>query len=255
MRACAWGACTGWACSTSLAPADQVVGVERVAGHVQRRALVLHRHADDGVLGAVGQLAHDGSAPRWLRRRASARLETRSWNSFRNEFPSISARNLALARWSSIGVPSPASTCAAASTVSASQAVPPAPPRWRAPGWAWPRPRRVRCAPCGPVPSATSIANADRHRRDVVEGPLGDLVERRRGRGREGYDDLGDQLARLADGLAVAGEVLAQRHGSLTVGRGENHARLESQQHRGRVADGRAGAEVATERGAVADQP
>ena len=36
-----------------LAAADEVVGVERVAGHVQGRALVLHGHADDGVLGAV----------------------------------------------------------------------------------------------------------------------------------------------------------------------------------------------------------
>ena len=60
-----------------LAAADQVVGVERVAGDVQRRALVLHRHADDGVVGAVAQLAHDAAPRRGRGRRASACHETR----------------------------------------------------------------------------------------------------------------------------------------------------------------------------------
>ena len=82
------------------------------------------------------------------------------WNSFRNEFPSISARNLALARWSSIGVPSPASTRAAASTVSASQGRPSS-----AASVASAR-MGVAATPPSPIralrtwPSATSTANA-----------------------------------------------------------------------------------------------
>ena len=39
-------------------PDDEVVGVERVAGDVQRRALVGQREPDDGVVGPVGQPAH-----------------------------------------------------------------------------------------------------------------------------------------------------------------------------------------------------
>ena len=39
----------------------QVVGVERVAGDVQRRALVGQGEADDRVVGALGQVAHSRS--------------------------------------------------------------------------------------------------------------------------------------------------------------------------------------------------
>ena len=41
----------------------QVVGVERVAGDVQGRALVGQGEADDRVVGALGEVAHSAASP------------------------------------------------------------------------------------------------------------------------------------------------------------------------------------------------
>ncbi len=45
-----------------LGALHQVVGVQRGAGDVLDGALVRHRDADDGLLGTLGQVAHDGTA-------------------------------------------------------------------------------------------------------------------------------------------------------------------------------------------------
>ncbi len=93
------------------------------------------------------------------------------------------------------------------------------------------------------------------HAGDVVEAPLGDLVEAgRRGEGQRD-PDRPDQLVGLLDGGPVAGEVVRQGDLPLASGRGEHEARVERQQRRCGVADGGGRAEVAPEGGAVADQP
>ncbi len=199
----------------ALAPADQVVGVERVAGHVQRRALVLHRHADDGVRGrSLSRLTTDPPIGGRGGRACASR------NPFveqlpATKFPSISARNLALARWSSIGVPSPASTLRRRLDRSRR-------PRrvlqrrlgGGAPGWAWPRPRRVRCAPCGPVP--VGDVDGERpppHDEMSSKGRLAILWNAVVAAAGRGTTISVMSSPGLTDGLAVAGEVRAQRHG------------------------------------------
>ncbi len=95
----------------------------------------------------------------------------------------------------------------------------------------------------------------DGHAGDVVEAPLGDLVERRQpGQGQRDAHRL-DQLVGAAHALPVAGEVVGQGDLALAVDAGQHQARLQGEQRGRRVADRRAGAEVAAERGAVADQP
>ena len=74
-------------------------------------------------------------------------------------------------------------------------------------------------------------------------------------RERPGHHDLLDQLVGGADALPVAGEVVGQRHDPLAAHRGQHQLRLQREQGRRGVADRRAGAEVAAEGRAVADQP
>ena len=129
------------------APAPGRRGARRACGRPGRRCRAPGRSraaprsraaldADDGAVGAVG----DRSL-----RHAADRLGASRPQSLRRLLPSIAARYAAQARWSSIGVPSPRSTAAAASTVSAGpRPARPAPPRCRVPGSAWPPPRRGR---------------------------------------------------------------------------------------------------------------
>ena len=96
---------------------------------------------------------------------------------------------------------------------------------------------------------------SDRDAGDVVEAPLGDLVEGRDRRQRQRDAHRADQLAGTAHALPVAGEVVGQRDLALAVGVGEHHRRLQREQHRRAVTDGRAGAQVAAEGRTVADEP
>ena len=215
----------------------QVVGVQRVPGDVQGRTLVLHRHADDGVLGSVRQLAHD-SAP-----------------SFRSALPSMTDRNSALARWSEIGVPSPASTRAADSMVSSSQGLPS-----RACSVAVarigvaatpPRPMRALVT----APSSMSSANATATLLMSSNGRLAILwnaVVVAAGRGTT-TSVISSPAARTDSRYPV--KYSASGTVRTPSARGEHHARLQGQQHRRRVADRGSGAQVAAEGGAVADQP
>src|SRR5690606_26970294 len=94
----------------------------------------------------------------------------------------------------------------------------------------------------------------DRDAGDVVEASLGDLVEGGHLRERQRDAHGANQLIRTAHRLAVAGEVVGQVDFALAVDGCQHQARTESEQRGRAVADGRAGSEVATERGAVADQ-
>src|SRR5690349_16328126 len=92
----------------------EVVGVEGLAGHVQRRRLVRDLLADNGIGWAFGQGAH---APTSCGVAVSA-------CSLRSAVPRVAVRYAALARWSSIGVPSARITAAASRTTSALHARP-----------------------------------------------------------------------------------------------------------------------------------
>ena len=93
------------------------------------------------------------------------------------------------------------------------------------------------------------------HARDVVEAALRDLVERGdRGQWQRQADRF-DQLVGLPDALPVTGEVVGQQHLALAHGRGQHQPRVQREQRRRGVADGRGRAQVAAERGSVADQP
>ena len=86
-----------------------------------------------------------------------------------------------------------------------------APARWRWPAAGWRRRRPARWRPARRPRPVTSSGEGHGHAGDVVEPPLGDLVEGD-GRGQRQRDaHRPDQLARLPDGLPVAGEVLGQR--------------------------------------------
>ncbi len=90
---------------------------------------------------------------------------------------------------------------------------------------------------------------------DVVEPPFGDLVEGD-GRGERQRDPDGpDELAGLHERLPVAGEVLSQRYLAVATGAGQHQRGLQRQQRGRGVADGGCRADVATDGGAVADQP
>ena len=83
-------------------------------------------------------------------------------HSFRSALPSIAERNAALARWSSIGVPSPDSTTAAASTVSSVHGRPVSTAsvaRARI-GVAATPPRPIRTAPTTPFSTSRAKATA-----------------------------------------------------------------------------------------------
>ena len=69
-------------------PVDQVVGVERLAGDVQRRGLVRHLQADDRVLRPVGQGGEGGVAHAWT----SVRSPGFAARNFNNDVRSIAAR-------------------------------------------------------------------------------------------------------------------------------------------------------------------
>jgi hypothetical protein len=72
---------------------------------------------------------------------------------------------------------------------------------------------------------------------DVVEAALGDLVEGREvGQGQRDADGP-DEFVRPADGLPVAGEVVAQRDLPLAIGRGEDDGGVECEESRRGVAD------------------
>ncbi len=101
---------------------------------------------------------------------------------------------------------------------------------------------------------ADAEGERDRDARDVVEPALGDLVERGDPRQRQRDPHRADQLVGAADAPAVAGEVLLERDDPLAARRDQHDAGAERQQRGTRVADRRAGAEVAADRGAVADE-
>ena len=147
-----------------------------------------------------------------------------SAHSLRSDCPSIAARNSALARWSLIGVPSPASTSAAASTVSAAQGRPSSAASVAS--------ARIGVAATPPSP-IRAFGRRRRRRRARSRWPRDEMSSKGRlailwnavsVAGRQRHDHLGDQLARAAYGLAVAGEVVRQRHGPLPSGRGEHDA-------------------------------
>ena len=164
-------------------------------------------------------------------------------------------RYSALARWSLSGVPSRPSASAAARAVSRFHGLPMS--------IASVSRARIGVAATPPRPIRASAHDAvvhverepDRDAGDVVEAALGDLVERREvGQGQRDADRP-DELVRPADGLAVAGEVVAQRDLALTLGRREDDAGVEGEESGRGVADRRTGAEVAADGRAVADQP
>ena len=90
---------------------------------------------------------------------------------------------------------------------------------------------------------------------DVVEATLGDLVEGRQRGQRPRDDDADDQLVRSSQGLPVAGEVVGQPDRPLPCGRDQDQRRVQGEQHGRCVPDRRAGAQVPTQGGGVADQP
>ena len=90
---------------------------------------------------------------------------------------------------------------------------------------------------------------------DVVEPALGDLVERADRGDRQRDADRLDQLIRALDGLPVTGEVIGQPDLALALARGQDQGGVQREQRGRGVADRRGGAEVAAERGPVADQP
>ena len=225
--------------------ADQVVCVEGKPGDVQVGALVRHLDADHRARRAGAEFTHDVTP--------SGTADS-AWN-LSSDCSSIAARKAALALWSSIGVPSRPSTAAASRTVSAVHG----------------RPRsassvavaRSGVAATPPRPMVDSLddtvddvhGECDCDAGDVVEPPLGDLVEGGH-RGRRHRDaHRPDQLGRLLHTLPVASEVVGQRDLAFAA-RPCQHDRCLQGQQRGRgVPDGGGGAEVAAQRGAVADQP
>ena len=176
-------------------------------------------------------------------------------SSLSSDWPSIAARYAALARWSSIGVPSPASTSAAARPSPRSTAGRPAPPRSRARGSGWRPRRRARSGPGARRRRRRRSRSRRRRWRCRRSGAWRSCGTPSTGRAAAGSGRPRDQLARLAHGLPVAGEVVGQRHVPVAVGRGQHDVGLERQQRGRRVADRRAGAEVAADGRAVADQP
>ena len=177
-----------------------------------------------------------------------------AWN-LSSDCSSIAARKAALARWSSIGVPSRPSTAAASRTVSAVHGRPrsassvavarsgvAATP---------PRPMATRST----TPSGDLQRERDGHAGDVVEPPLGDLVEGDRRGQRQRDAHRPDQLGRLLHGLPVAGEVVGQCDLAFAARPGQHDRRLQGQQRGRGVPDGGGGAQVAAQGGAVADQP
>ena len=162
----------------------------------------------------------------------------------------------ALARWSSIGVPSSASTSAAARTVSSVQG-------WPTSAASVARARiGVAATPPSPIarPAHDAVGHVEREATATLEmsskrrlAILWNAVSRASGRGRIRISLISSPGS--AHALPVAGEVVGQRHHPLARDGGQHQPRLEREQRGRRVADRRAGAEVAAERGAVADQP
>jgi hypothetical protein len=72
---------------------------------------------------------------------------------------------------------------------------------------------------------------------DVVEAPLGDLVEGRQAGLRQRQHDLGDQLARSADAAPVPGEVVGERHLAPALGGRQHQPGLQREQRRRGVTD------------------
>ena len=174
-----------------LGAAHQVVGVERVAGDVQRGALVRARAcADDGrrrgartggscrhLLGrGLGVAACSSALPE--HRRAVARR----WPGGRRSACPRAPSTPAAAR-DGLGGPRPALERGLGGA---------------ARGSGWRRRRRARSRAVRTTPSTTSSANADRDAGDVVEPPLGDLVERGERGERQRDPDGADQLVRAA---------------------------------------------------------
>src|SRR4029077_12740104 len=95
----------------------------------------------------------------------------------------------------------------------------------------------------------------DGHAGDVIPPPRGDLVEGDRRGQRQRDAHRPDRLGRLLHGLPVAGEVVGQWDLAFATRPGQHDRRLQGQQRGRGVPDGGGGAQVAAQRGAVADQP
>ena len=202
--------------------------------------------ADDGAVGAPGQVAHAGTSSARLGPELAQRVAEH--------------RGAVAPRWRGgrrSACPRRPATTAAASTVSRFHGRPSrALPRSRGPGSGWPRRHRGRSAARVTVAVGHVEGEPDGHAGDVVVATLGDLVERRqRGAAGAASGHRPDQLAGRSTVCAVAGEVVGQRHLALTLGGGQHEHRVEREQRGREVADRRRRAEVATDRGAVADQP
>ncbi len=118
--------------------------------------------------------------------------------------------------------------------------------------------RRCHTAQADPSPRHGAVdhveGEGDGDAGDVVEAAFGDLVERGEPGEWQGDPNLADEFVRTAEGLAVAGEVVRQRHDPLATGAGQHEAGFERQQRCRGVADGRRGAEVAAESGTTSDE-
>ena len=240
--------------------AGQVLGVERGAGHVLFRALVGDRQAHHGPVRAVGQRAHaplmvgpPGALPSWvlgeeLQQRVAQHRDpvglAGAVVAHRRAGPGQFRRG----RFDHLARPRPPGQRVLGG--------PRAQRRGRHP--AQPDPDRGDPRPAGLASTAHPFQPervGDGDARDVVEPALGDLVERGdRGHRPRDANRL-DQLIGALDALPVAGEVPVQPDLALALARGQHERGVQREQHRRGVADRRGGAEVAAERGPVADQP
>ena len=235
--------------------ADQVVRVQRGPGHVQAGALVGDLKADRGLIRPVRQrsvpLAHDLGPPR-LRRVLGVELQqrvTQHGDPVALAGPVVADRRAGpgqLAGGRRDGLAGPG--LAAQRFLGGRRAQ----RRGRHPAQADPdRGHPAVIVQCQRVRHG--------HARDVVEPALGDLVEGGDRRQRQRDADRRDQLVGPPDALPVAGEVAGQRDLPLDLplagDRGQHERGVQGQQHRRCVADRRGGAEIAAQRGPVADQP